>query len=140
MAELVKANACEAAKMFVIHCGLNFRHQNAELFQKGTYIPLAANGPKSNHLCAFARRDATEEVITVVSRLIVELANQTHAPIGKEVWSETSLLLPDGKAGEKYKNILTDEVVAVVQSESGAALPLADVLNKFPVALLQKVK
>jgi (1->4)-alpha-D-glucan 1-alpha-D-glucosylmutase len=100
-----------AAKLQVTAQALRLRREQPELFS--TYLPLATNGPASDHAIAFDRGGA----ITVATRLPVRLA----ATGG---WRDTTLIL-DGQ----YRDRLAR------RSWSGQ-VALAELLAELPVALL----
>jgi maltooligosyltrehalose synthase len=65
-----------------------------------------------------------------VPRLVVQLVEGWQAiPVG-EIWRDTSLPLPEGHAGRRWRNIFTGE------AHQGGTLGLAALLGGFPVALL----
>jgi (1->4)-alpha-D-glucan 1-alpha-D-glucosylmutase len=78
------------------------------------YRPVLARGAKSAHVIAFARG---ERSVTVVPRLLLKLAGE---------WKDTTVELPEGS----WRNVLAGEAL------EGGEVPLADLLKKFPVALL----
>ena len=43
-------------KLFLTWRALQFRRRHADLFRLGEYLPLAAQGSRAKHVCAFARR------------------------------------------------------------------------------------
>lgn len=103
------------AKLLVVSRALRLRRDRAELFTG--YLPLYGGGPAADHLLAFDRGGA----ITVATRL----------PVGLERlggWSGTSLPLPDGE----WTDALTGD------SYAGGPLPVADLLDRYPVALLAR--
>jgi len=75
-----------------------------------------AAGSKSRHVAAFTRGG---RVVAAAPRLVLGLAGD---------WGDTSLQLPPGD----WFNELTGESVA------GGAVRLADLLRRFPVALLSQ--
>ena len=88
------------------------RRERRELFTG--YTPLAATGPAADHLVAFDRGGA----ITLATRLPVGLT----AAGG---WRDTALALPAGR----YVDALTGR-------EHSGSVVVADVLDRYPVALL----
>ncbi|HLL51651.1 MAG TPA: hypothetical protein VK356_13360, partial [Thermomicrobiales bacterium] len=110
-----------------------------DLFARGDYIPLAAEGTAADHVVAFARRDAENEFITAVPRLVVGLTGkELRDPIGQEVWGDTRLLLPDAEPGMHYRNVFSDETVKVSAGDDGASLPVSEIFASFPFALLER--
>ena len=100
-----------AAKLWVTTQALHARREHPELFTG--YTPLHASGPAADHLVAFDRGGA----VTLATRLPVGLA----AGGG---WLDTALALPG-----RFVDRLTGR-------EHEGAVQLADVLDRYPVALL----
>jgi (1->4)-alpha-D-glucan 1-alpha-D-glucosylmutase len=114
LAELTAAPPVDgsgAAKLWVTRQALLARRDRPDLFT--TYAPVFADGPAVTHLVGFDRGGA----ITLATRLPVRLA----AAGG---WGATALDLPGA-----YTDALTG------RSWFGR-LPVADVLDQLPVALL----
>ncbi len=112
----IQAGADEGLpKLWIIRKTLQLRQRKPGLFgPHSAYKPLYAKGSHAEHVVAFSRRDA---VITVVPRLIM----------GVENWNDTQMDIPKGN----WRNILTDELIA------GGTIHIAEVLSRFPVALLE---
>ena len=105
-----------ATKLLVTAQALLLRRQRPELF--GGYRPVPAEGPAAEHALAFAR---SPRLVAVATRLPVGLA-------ARGGWADTVLPLPDGATG--WTDVLTGTPV------DGSAPLLADVLARYPVALL----
>jgi (1->4)-alpha-D-glucan 1-alpha-D-glucosylmutase len=101
-------------KLWTIHRTLALRARRPDLFDQGDYRPLEADGSRAEHVVAYARG---RELAVVVPRLILGLAGR---------WEETWLDLPPGP----WRNLLSEEIV------DGGGARLADLLARFPVALL----
>ncbi|GAA3857227.1 malto-oligosyltrehalose synthase [Saccharothrix violaceirubra] len=99
-----------AAKLLVVHKALRLRRDMPESFRG--YRPLAASGPAAEHVLAYERRG----LVAVATRLPVGLA----AGGG---WRDTVLPLPPGA----WTDVLTSRP---------ASAALADLLDRYPVALL----
>jgi (1->4)-alpha-D-glucan 1-alpha-D-glucosylmutase len=105
-------------KLWLTRQALHLRRQRPELFGAGgDYLPLTAREDREAHVFAFARGGGA---VTVVPRLSMKLAGD---------WRETSLKLPDGR----WHNELTGE------ETDGGEVRLADLLRRFPVALLSRL-
>jgi (1->4)-alpha-D-glucan 1-alpha-D-glucosylmutase len=113
---LPPVDASGAAKLLVTSAALRLRRYRPELFHG--YRPLTADGPAAGHAVTFGR-DAG--LVAVATRLPVGLA-------ARGGWSDTVLALPDGAAD--WTDVITGEAV------QGSAPRLADVLARYPVALL----
>lgn len=101
-----------AAKLLVISRVLRARRDHPERFTG--YTPLRGAGGAASHAVAFARN----AVVTVATRLPVGLTDRGG-------WGETTLPLPDGSWTDAFTGF----------SVSREA-PLADLLARYPVALL----
>jgi (1->4)-alpha-D-glucan 1-alpha-D-glucosylmutase len=101
-------------KLWVIRQSLKLRRERRLFAPKDDYHPLACRGPKSHHVVAFARGD---HAVTVVPRLVLKLGGS---------WGDTTVELPPGL----WHHAFTDE------SFNGGAVRVANLLQRFPVALL----
>jgi (1->4)-alpha-D-glucan 1-alpha-D-glucosylmutase len=127
--------------MYLIWRTLNCRTAQRELFDQGSYIPLQANGTKENHICAFARKVGSKEIIVIAPCLVVGLVDGVERPPMGDIWEDTLLALPDADPKCQYKNVLTRQILPVTSGGGGAkrGLRLADALELFPLALLERV-
>ncbi|HVL50484.1 MAG TPA: malto-oligosyltrehalose synthase [Actinomycetota bacterium] len=102
-------------KLYLIHKTLQLRNQLPEAFAgDATYEPLEAAGPEATRVVGFQRWGV---VATVVPRF-----SMSH-----EGWGDTSVELPSGV----WRNQLTGERL------SGGPVKVAELLARFPVALLR---
>jgi (1->4)-alpha-D-glucan 1-alpha-D-glucosylmutase len=122
-------------KLWTTMRALRFRRANAELFQKGSYLPLEAIGEKQENVCAFARelgfQDQSQAIVVTPLLSCSMMKGVLHAPLG-DVWGRSELLLPHTQA-RSFENIFTGERIGA--SENGTLL-LRDVFRSFPVAIL----
>lgn len=103
-------------KMLVVRRTLELRGRRPEAFgEAGSYLPISASGSKAAHVVAFCRSRAA---ITVVPRLVLGL---------QDGWAETMVHLPAGT----WRDVFSGERVG------GGTVPAAQLLDKFPVALLE---
>ncbi|MFP3940368.1 MAG: malto-oligosyltrehalose synthase [Thermoanaerobaculia bacterium] len=116
-------------KLWLIHQALALRRRRPELFGPGGgYEPLAPRGPRAAHAVAFARTGPEGPgAVTLVPRLVLTRGPATDGH-QEEAWAGTALDVPAGR----WRNVLTGEPVA-----PGAAA-LAELLGRFPVALLER--
>lgn len=101
------------AKLLVVTKTLQLRRDEPGAFE--SYAPVRANGEASDHVVAYDRGG----VVAVATRLPLGLAKRGG-------WGETTLELAPGR----WRDEFTGEVFA-----SDGAIPLANVLSTFPVAL-----
>jgi (1->4)-alpha-D-glucan 1-alpha-D-glucosylmutase len=105
-------------KLWVIRQALALRRERPAAFGlEGTYRALTAAGRRALHTIAFARGD---DVVAVAPRLVLGLGGE---------WDDTTLPMPAGA----WRNVLTGDTVA------GGEIRLADLLRRFPVALLARI-
>jgi (1->4)-alpha-D-glucan 1-alpha-D-glucosylmutase len=119
-------------KLLVTARALHLRRALPELFGQGAYVPLVVSGPQERHVIAFARRDGDAWVLAIVPRLPVGLAPVGVPPLGREVWNETAIALPE-QAPRRFTNALTGEVVVLADE---VRLPVGEALEVLPVGLL----
>ena len=120
------------AKVFTVSRALRTRRDHADLFARGEYLPLTAEGAKAAHVFAFARRLGEAAALVVVPRLAAGLVPEARrVPIGRDVWADTAVRLPEGLAG-RWANVLTGEPVVA----DGKPLAVAEALGVFPAAVL----
>ncbi len=115
-------------KLFVTWRLLQLRRRYPDLFLEGKYTPLAVEGPKAEHLCAFARETERQCLVAVVPRWFARLLVDTDYPTGEALWAETGLEWP--KAG-RFRNLFTDAVIEIGQSPVSAP----DLFRDFPVSV-----
>ncbi len=121
-------------KMFLTRQALRFRRANHDLFQKGDYLALEAEGERRESACGYARRLGNSWVLTVVPRLATRLTADGGFPLGESAWGTSAVVLPAG-APARWKNIFTGATV----SGSGARkkrLLLSDIFSELPFVLL----
>ena len=102
-------------KLWVIQQALQLRNEQPESFGAGAaYTPLLTDGPAADHVAAFSRGD---DVIAVGQRFPQTLSGN---------WQETTLALPGGTWTDRLSGA----------RHSGGRVQLAQLLQRFPVALL----
>jgi (1->4)-alpha-D-glucan 1-alpha-D-glucosylmutase len=114
--ELPPVDASGAAKLLVTTRALRLRRDRPELFTR--YVPIPVHGRAAAHLVAFDRGGA----VTIATRL----------PIGLEDaggWADTAIVLPAGA----HREVITGRQL------DGGLVPLADVLDRYPVALFAPI-
>ncbi len=76
------------------------------------------------------RKYEQQWAIVIAPRFLSHLVQEGDFPLGREVWQDTEVIMPDWSPLE-WRNVITSEVLS-----AGNALPVGDVLRSFPVALL----
>jgi (1->4)-alpha-D-glucan 1-alpha-D-glucosylmutase len=127
-------------KMYTIMAGLEYRRLHPDLFQQGEYLQLECGGSKKQHICAFARLYQHQALVTVVPRLVATLnPDSKHAPMGSSVWEDSWITAPPWPTLGEFRQLLTGEIITAESWNGRRVLPLARVLNRAPVALLERI-
>lgn len=130
LTELLKHWDDGRLKMYTTWKLLEFRRQEPDLFLQGEYIPLPVAGARMNQVVAFALRRHGRWCVVAVPRLVASLTRAGGPPIGKKVWQDTRIVLPDG-APDSWTNVLTGEKAAT-------PAPVADLFREFPLLVLRQ--
>ena len=128
--ELLATLADGRIKLFTIYKALEARGDNRELFERGDYTRLKADGAASDHAISFARRLGTQWAITVAPRHLASLIKPGELPLGGKVWQDSSLKLPED-APATMRNVFTGRTLA-----TGNRVSIAEALAEFPLAIL----
>ena len=127
-------------KTFLVYKALNYRKAKRIVFETGEYTPLETFGVHAVSACAFARRHAASQILTIVPRFFTRLINGTdELPLGVKVWGDTVTAAPVDRAGIRYKNIFTGADVVTGYYDGVIGLSMGEVFKDFPVALLEEV-
>ncbi len=137
--QLTGAIRDDRLKLYTTTTMLRFRRDHRQLFESGSYEPLAFEGARRDHLFGFARRHGGEQALIIVPRLVATLMPAFDAPpLGERTWDETRIAL-DGVGHDTrphYRNVFTGRCVATHQEEGRSFMRAAEVFEHFPVALL----
>jgi (1->4)-alpha-D-glucan 1-alpha-D-glucosylmutase len=126
------------AKLYVTWKALQFRKTHAALFRAGDYLPAHVTGAQANHLCAYARRHASESVLVIIPRLYARLLGEREElPLGEGVWADTALQLPRRLGGAALRNVLDGSLIQTQMRDGGHFVLAREALANFPVALLE---
>jgi (1->4)-alpha-D-glucan 1-alpha-D-glucosylmutase len=126
-------------KLYLTFKSLNYRKENRELFMDGDYIPLMGDGALKDHLCAFARQEKNKAVLVIVPRFLTRLTQMDEMPLGEKTWGDSWLVIPDEMSANRFRNILTHEMLGSVEQHGGTGIALDQVFANFPVALLEAI-
>jgi (1->4)-alpha-D-glucan 1-alpha-D-glucosylmutase len=132
--DLVTARLDGRIKLYVIATALRARRAEGDLYLRGDYIPLAVTGPRAGHVFAFARQLEGRAAVVIVPRLTATLLHDpATAPVGRRVWADTRVVLPDTISAQSWRDTFTDHAMP------GGHIDVAEALQRFPVALLSRV-
>lgn len=133
MDELLKNKTDGRIKLFLIHQSLQFRRKHEDLFLKGGFLPLEIEGEHSKSVVAYARILEDKWAVTVAPRFLTRIIKETEFPLGKEIWKDTYIQLPESISGALANAITLQNI------QYKNKIFLGDVLTHFPVALLQNL-
>jgi (1->4)-alpha-D-glucan 1-alpha-D-glucosylmutase len=114
-----------------------------DTFESGSYLPLSAWGERRDHLFAFARQHGEATAITCVPRLVAGLlADRATPPLGREVWGDTRIRVPDQGSPwpTKFRDAVTGAILETRTDADGIWLDAAMLFERFPAALLVPVR
>ena len=105
--------------------GLQLRNRHPDLFARGNYIPVSANGQRAGNVIAFERVLDGKRALFIAGRFFSELCAPPEWP--DDGWCDTTLDVSPGK----WHNLIADEHVM-----AGEQTPVARLLNGMPAAFL----
>jgi (1->4)-alpha-D-glucan 1-alpha-D-glucosylmutase len=121
------------AKLWTAHRALTTRRELQDVFGRGEYLPLTAQGQFAQHVIAFLRRLNGQSVLVAVPRFACTLMRTNEKlPLG-DAWGSEALLMPDHRE-RSFEDVFTGERRTV---SSEGTLRLNEVFERFPVAILR---
>jgi len=127
-------------KLHLTWKALNFRRENRDLFESGSYLPLTVEGACQEHVCAFERSVDDNSILVVVPRFCSRLIGESDGlPLGPEIWQDTRIIQPSDIASSSYRNVFTGEVLHFEHEQGLLSLALQDILSVYPVAMLERL-
>lgn len=136
VADLLEHWADGRVKFFTTMNALRHRRAHPEIFLEGEYIVPPAVGTRAEHVCAFIRRSSSAAALVVVPLHTVGMTRGEHLPVGPQFWEDTRVELPTDVA-TGWTNVFTGQSCHAVEGHEKPALEVAQVLDRFPVALLE---
>ncbi|UPG87349.1 malto-oligosyltrehalose synthase [Luteibacter aegosomatis] len=125
LAEAVVTWRDGTVKQAVIRELLCLRKAHPELFARGDYRPLVAEGPGAERVLAFVREHRGKKLLVAVGRHLAPwLAGEAVPSVPAERWAGTTLRVPEGE----WKGVLSDGVSA------GGKVDVADLFAGMTVA------
>lgn len=130
-------------KLYVLWQVLNHRLEHPDLYSSGSYLPLTPTGRRPDNVCAFARVSGAGRMIVIVPRFLTQMIPEplqkvasSGGPFDPQAWEDTTVAIPEEFAGREFHNLLSGEIVSRANLTPDGALPLATILEQFPIALL----
>jgi len=127
-------------KLYLTYRALNYRKRKRKLFERGKYLPLEIMGKQADNACAFFRKAGNSRTIITVPRFLTQLLSQpADLPLGEAIWGDSFIVLPVTELGARYRNIFTDELLAVRNYKDATTMDLSEVFLNFPVAMMERI-
>lgn len=124
-------------KLYVHHRLLNVRRERPGFLSEGDYIPIKAEGERSDQLIAFLRADEQSYAIVVVPRFFSKLdLKEGQAPLGDSTWRETRISPPIECGDVIFQDFFTGRLLNPNRDETGVWIAAADLFRHFPAAVL----
>jgi (1->4)-alpha-D-glucan 1-alpha-D-glucosylmutase len=129
--DLMQAKEDGHIKFWITWQVLKARRDHPGLFTRGEYIPLQIAGSKAKHLFAFARVYKDRAAIVIVPRLIGGLVSGSELPVGKPVWFDTAIHLPEQLSRGRFRSLFTGNTfeqidVGAILAELSIAVLITD--------------
>jgi (1->4)-alpha-D-glucan 1-alpha-D-glucosylmutase len=134
--ELTAAWCDGRIKLYLTWQALCARRSVPGFFSSAEYLPVEVKGLLHDHVFSFIRRQGSRNALVAVPRLLVGVVNPHQFPCGPEVWKDTRLELPESMPAQTWVNVFTGETLPGRGGRPTTDLPLAQVFEHFPVALL----
>jgi malto-oligosyltrehalose synthase/4-alpha-glucanotransferase len=116
-----------AVKLWLLHRLLQLRKDDAELFEKGLYVPLRVTGARKNEVIAFARRHGRRWLLVAVP---IHLAALGRDPLHID-WKDTRIELPP-QMPQSWQHGL-----AAASGKADGSILLSDIFSPLPLAVLR---
>ncbi|MFC1225297.1 malto-oligosyltrehalose synthase [Pedobacter sp. BG31] len=123
-------------KMWLTKTLLEIRKAEADVFERGAYIPLEVQGKYSQHICAFARQYKAQWLITVVPLGFAKCCGDQNVEADSFDWEDTAVLLPNG-APLGWQNLLTGKKEYKDPLHQG--IQVSQLFNQVPLALIKLI-
>jgi (1->4)-alpha-D-glucan 1-alpha-D-glucosylmutase len=126
-------------KLYTLSQGLRLRQRQAALFRRGSYRELELEGPRARAMVAFAREHEDAVVLTAAPRFTLS-ALEGEGGLA-QAYEGTFIVLPEAYGGMMFRDVFTGRQVRPERGETGGlVLPVARLLEGFPVVLLERSK
>ena len=104
----------------------------AELFAKGSYLPLQVKGAYQDYVMAYARHYQNKWYITVTPLHLAELCQEQGKSLPNLKWKNTRIILPP-QAPAAWSNLLSGEEGKLTES----SIRVKELFKQLPLALLK---
>jgi (1->4)-alpha-D-glucan 1-alpha-D-glucosylmutase len=138
--ELIRSKENGRVKLFVTAQALRLRRDHPDLFSTGEYLPAEIMGVQREHVFGFTRRSGNDVGVILVPRLAARLGGPDGLPLGRAVWQDTRVVLPEQISDVRWRNLFTGQVVTATEDQGRLVLALDEAFADFPLALLTSLQ
>lgn len=121
-------------KLYLTYKALQARRKWQQLFAAGEYLPLAVTGRQRRRVIAWAWRKERQWLLVLGTRFFTALTPPGQPPLSHR-WAGTAVVLPDA-APKQWREELSDLALTAHRRDRRLLLPLAEVFQYLPLALL----
>ncbi|MGI0132306.1 MAG: malto-oligosyltrehalose synthase [Thermoplasmata archaeon] len=126
----------EVDKVSVTASVLRFRRDHPRIFDSGGYHPLhEVVLPAATATLAFARRWRDEWVVVAFGRGLAQVSGHRLRPPTGRPWKARAIRLPP-YAPTRWQDVLGSRTIHAHRRGPGRTLPLAELFDRWPVAVL----
>ncbi len=129
--KLLEQKADGRIKQFLSHRILTARNKEADMFLNGSYIPIECHGKHDNNIIAFGRSFEGSYAVIAAPRLMTGIIREDEMPLGKRIWEDTKIELPEG-----FPRNWTDAITGETIKGEDNMFSAGSLFNSFPCALL----
>ncbi len=115
-------------KMFLTQRLLRFRREHVDLFRRGNYLPVTANGTFADSCVSFAREFEGQWILVIAPRISSRIG---FPPTGQR-WKDTIVDLPESFSLGETRELFTGREVRL----AGRGLNVAEGLSILPFAVM----
>ena len=132
--DLLENKESGVVKLFLTYRALRARSNFDELFRSGDYRPLGTVGEFARNVVSFSRELNGVKCVVAAPRFLSKVSEEGKMPLGRNVWKDTVIELPEGYPAKWYDAITGRKITA------GGAISAGDLFDVFPGALLVEAK
>lgn len=133
LSDLVEQWQDGRVKLYLIWKALTFRREHSDLFADGQLIPLESAGCHAQNAVAFLRRTPSSTALVAFPRWLSQISAKDSKPFD---WCDTHIILA-ANSPSTWTNVLSHSRVTAEWKKDRPCLMLDEILDGFPVALLQ---
>jgi maltooligosyltrehalose synthase len=115
-------------KLFLTQRVLRFRHEHADLFQRGEYLPIQVSGTFAECCVSFVRSLGDKWIIVISPRLSSRVG---CPPIG-QLWKDTVVELPETLSLEHAHDLFTCRPMSLKDRQA----KIADAFSVLPFGVI----